>query len=1337
MTPKTIRVLKNLLLPGIFLFAILSWQFSAAQIVINEGSNRNYSSIADEDGEFPDWIELYNAGNDSVNLFNYSLSDDSLHPAKWVFPNIYLHAGEYKTVFCSSKNRKPVSGFTPVLNTGSFSPVTGWNMHSLTEPFYWDGISNLLINTCSYRSLGYTTNSIFNQSSTSYNSSIYAFQDGSPYICGAKYGTRINQRPNMKLNNLEIDTGVVQNNPYSYPAPYGNWYWAAKNQMLIRASELAAAGLSAGPISTLAFDVAWTDTNTVYDYIDIEMKMVSTDEVTSEFETVDTNLYLHTNFKIASEGEIVSLYSPTYQLLSSLFVNCFDLDNSVGSLPDATSSLAFFQHATPSSTNNNSTPFHASLLPLSFSVPSGMYNLLLSVEINNVNGLLSTVHYTTDGSDPTTSSPLYTGSPITIYYSEVLKARAFADTLLPSPVAVSTYFLGVNHFTPVLSVVTDNTNLYGTNGIFDHWQYDWQKAAYVEYFDSAQQLIFSQRAGIQIDGGWGGSRERAQHSFRVELKNGVLGDGPVYYPLIPDRPDRTQYGRFYLRNGSNQFLTFPYKDACEEKIAGGETNNYFTAWRPVTVYINGAYFGLYELREKVDAEYFHLLDNANTDSIDILTQTAWNSGILHAIEGSAEHFDETYSILNNLNQADTSFWTQADHYLDMNWYNDYIIAESWIGNTDWPWNNIKMYRSDMTNYRWRFCLADMELALQPNGWTSSNDDHIHYMMAYDQSNPYIHLWQKGIQNYKFRNYFINRFADLMNTTYLPGRVLKVENSMFDQTVMEMPEEYQRWGDPNQVNQQMNSFINNHLVFQTQLTDRSPQVRNHIQAGFSLNGQVNVTLNVLPVGAGRIKISTIIPDSLPWTGVYFDGNPVRITALSNLGYHFNHWQPNVILGTQNPANSLELNISSDATFTAVFSPNTNPEKFSISEINYHSDSTRDAGDWIEFHNYSSNPLDISGWRFSDSVQTHNYAFPSGTVMPAGAWIVLAEDTLKFHSQHPGINVLGPMGFTLSNSNKPLTVYDNFSNPVIWMHYDDSIPWPPSADGYGRTLELVNDTLDPSIPWNWFAGCIGGSPGGPYIPCSEQVIFSEINYKSSVIADAGDWVELYNKGLTNFDLSGWKFHDGDDTHTFALPSGTVLPPAGYLVLYSDYAKFSSRFPGVTNIIGPFSFGLSSGGEDIRLFDLNGNLYQSVYYQSSPSWPQDANGNGYTLEIINMNGNFCEATNWMDGCPEGSPGGPYVFPCPTSGVQSIKPYSAINIFPNPSNGILYIEPGNNGSTTTSLSIQIFNSLGKKIYDNSLIHPQFPYEINLMPLPAGVYFIRIDDEKKIYSEKIIILSK
>lgn len=865
-----------------------------AQLVINEGSNRNYSTLADENGEYPDWIELYNTGVDTVNLFNYALSDNPSQPAKWRFPSIKLAPGGFLPVFCSGKDRKPVSGFVTVFSTNDFTPVAGWNNHAFQLPFYWDGVSDILVNTCSYNASQYTSNAVFRQTETPFYASLFTFQDGSNASCSAAYGTRVKQRPNMKLNGIQIGTGQLQNSPTDYPAPYGNWYWSARHQMLIQASELRAAGLSAGNIDRLAFDVVTTDASTWYDFFEIQLRLVSLSEVPLTFQTSDINQYQHTSFKIAEGGEMVMLYSPELTYLNSLYVDCDDLDLSTGRFPDGAAGTQLLWPATPMASNNNASTYSEYLQEPVFSAVSGFYNTLLPVYITNPNAAPAVVHYTTDGSDVSLQSPQYTGNPIIISQSTVLKAKAFAEGILPGKTAVSTYLFGVSHQTPILSVVTDEANLYGPTGIFDQWWVDWEKAAYVEFFDTAQNLIFSQRAGMQMDGGWGGARSHPQHSFRVELDDGVLGEGPVHYPLISAIPERSLYGKFYLRNGSNQYLILPYKEACQTAMMGKGTHNYYAAWEPVSVYINGSYFGLYDLREKMDTEYFEVWDGADDDQIHILSQSAWYGGVLRAVTGSVEAFDNDFQAFALLDPSASNYWEAASQYFDLDWYTDYIIGESWMGNTDWPWNNIKIVRSDKTNNSWRFCLMDMELALLPNAWTDCYADHIHYMLNYDPANKFINIWQRSLQNERFKHYFINRFADLMNTEYRIDHLLETENEMYDKMVAEMPNEFARWGDPNHVPEQMAAFAANHDVFQQQLSLRSTQVRNHLQQHFLLSNQVDVTLEVKPEGAGQIRISTVTPEVYPWQGIYFNGVPVRIEAMAFGSNAFKNWTPNGLI-----------------------------------------------------------------------------------------------------------------------------------------------------------------------------------------------------------------------------------------------------------------------------------------------------------------------------------------------------------------------------------------------------------------------------------------------------------
>ncbi|MSP68960.1 MAG: T9SS type A sorting domain-containing protein [Bacteroidetes bacterium] len=973
---------------AIFCSLMLSFS-STAQIVINEGSNRNYSTLADEDGDYPDWIELYNAGSSSIDLFDYTLTDDAALPAKWSLPHMVILPGQYKIIFCSKKNRAPTTSFINVVTSTNFNATTGWNTHNFTTPFLWDGISNVIVNTCSYTSNGYTSNSVMNQTTMPYSASVSAYNDGSPAACGFASGAVSNMRPNMQLNGIAIGTGTVQNCNTCYPAPYGDWYWCAKNQMIIRASEMTAAGLLAGNITSLGFDVVSPDPAT-YDYIDINMKLVTQNAVTANFITVDTSNSLHTNFKISTNGDSIYLFNTVTQSLeSSLWINSNSLDVSNGLFLDASSNVVLFQTPTPGNTNNNSATFTYSEIIPSFNIGSGNYQSPLSVIIYNINlpSDSSQIYYTTNGDDPTTASTLYTGTPINIFYSTILKARAFANNVLPSPIAVASYLMGVSHVTPILSVVTDNANLYGSGGIFDNWQQDWTRPAYVEYFDTAQYLIFSRNAGMQIDGGAGGSRSHAQHSFRIEMSHPVIGDGSVNYPIIPNRPNRTKYSNMYLRNGSNQFMILPHKDASAVMGMCEETNNYFSAWRPISVYINGSYFGLYELREKFDTEYFKTLEGANPDSVDIFSASYWYGGVLRSVEGSTDSFYVAYNAMTALNPIDTGFWNMADKYFDMTYYTDYLIGESWFTNVDWPYNNIKIYRSDKTNYRYRFCTIDLELGFAPNYFTDCYFDHINYMLNGDPNIPYINVFLRAIQNKRFHDHFINRFADLMNTSYLPSRLIGIESTMFNQTVVEMQNEFARWGNPNAIPQQMNDFYNNHIQFDTQIAARTPEVRNHIQTNFSLANQVDLTLDVFPPGAGTIHISTITPTTYPWQGVYFNGIPVKIEAIPNPGYNFLQWGDNgIIADTLNIVfnDTLETFLTN---FTAYFAIN----PVGISSLSSNEQS------WLLFPNPATNNL------FIINNNNNNQNKFSYQILDLAGRVLISEKNMV-HSTKTEINII---------------------------------------------------------------------------------------------------------------------------------------------------------------------------------------------------------------------------------------------------------------------------------------------------------------------------------------------
>jgi hypothetical protein len=132
----------------------------------------------------------------------------------------------------------------------------------------------------------------------------------------------------------------------------------------------------------------------------------------------------------------------------------------------------------------------------------------------------------------------------------------------------------------------------------------------------------------------------------------------------------------------------------------------------------------------------------------------------------------------------------------------------------------------------------------------------------------------------------------------------------------MPLEYARWGDPNNIQGQMDGFIQNHLTFKSELACRNNVVRSNLVSEFNLEKQISLQLSVLPDTSGSISLNTIQPEVYPWTGIYFDGVPVTMNAIPKAGFLFSHWEPNeYISDTLNPL--FEGNVSENTLFKAYF------------------------------------------------------------------------------------------------------------------------------------------------------------------------------------------------------------------------------------------------------------------------------------------------------------------------------------------------------------------------------------------------------------------------------------
>ncbi len=1070
-----------------------------AQIVINEASNKNYRQIIDEDGEYNDWIELYNTSSKDVDLSGWALSDSRKTPEKWKFSNTVLAAHDFLVIQASGKDRNQIQVAkkweSAMLPTDEYSylvpnaqTTSNWKLSTFNDSSWGKGNAGFGFADGDDRTvvpegtIAVYIRRKFNIPDTSaIISAIFHadYDDGFiAYLNGTEIA-RANMNDNPQWNTLATANHeavmYTNGNPESFEINFEtlkNCMVEGQNVLCVEVHNNDASSSDLSIIPFLSF--ALPKDKSFFQPIPAWFSQTS----------LNAGL-LHTNFKLSNEGEEIFL-SRNAVFVDSLDIPKLQLNNSYGRTTDGAKTNGIFGTATPGLSNNSSTAYtQGYTLKPDMSQKAGFYTSAFDLTLTAYDEN-STIRYTFDGSEPIETSAKYT-SPIKISTTRIVKARSFSPVKLPGEVATATYFMNENFAVPVLSVTTNNSNLRGSQGIFDHIDQTWNVPSYVEYFEKNKEMGFGQWAGMQVDGGAGGSRTTGQCSFRIEPGNSTFGEGDLKYKLMPRRPNRSNFPSFYLRNGSNQYRTLPYKDALEVKALGGNTYTYYSAYHPVVVYINGSYFGLYELREKINDDY--LVDNykMNIDSLDFLGVSYFKGQKLEALRGSIVPFENDLNNFQQLNIHSADYLSKVGKFLDIQSYTDYIIAESWVGNNDWPFNNIKLFRCKGTDMKWRWAINDLEWALNPNGWTTSSFDHINYLLGQGSWSTFTGFWFNMMQTEEYKAYFINRFADLMNTSYRFAEVGPLENEMYEEMLPEIDRQSKKWGNIN-----ITTFTRNHETFRTELSKRSGFVRTHLQNHYGLKKQVTVRLEVEPEGAGSIQISTITPNNYPWEGIYFTNIPVEVTAVPNIGYQFANWNSSSFVNDVSQPTITSKFTDTEITLKATFKPVENSYGgVVISEINYKPGTDFNSPDWMEFCNLGENDVNLNGWYFSDDDSSHVSVFSQDLILAANQRLIVTNDYDSFKSLYPSTSVYtGQFNFGLGTPSDKINLYNANDSLVASVSYNDIYPWALSDNSEGRTLELRTPQKGFAEPSAWFRGCIGGSPGTAFQDCKESVVSAPV-------------------------------------------------------------------------------------------------------------------------------------------------------------------------------------------------------------------------------------------------------
>lgn len=781
----------------------------------------------------------------------------------------------------------------------------------------------------------------------------------------------------------------------------------------------------------------------------------------------------HASFKLSGDGEQIGLYRADGTIIDTITFLRQPNDISFGRFPDGGDAWYYFSN--PTFQNSNSSPglsTNRQVLQPAFSPKGGLYSEEVRILLTSDND--ATIHYTWDGTIPTIESEVY-DQPITLQESAVLRARAFRDGKLPSEVITHSYIINEPTTLPVISICTPPAYLFdeeigitvgickpdepGTPPPFDmtanYWN-KWERPIHIEYFTREGLPGFRQDAGIAIFGGFLG-RQLRQKAFTLYARN-KYGDSDFDFPLFPSKPINS-YRRFILRCSSNDYNRTFIRDAMMNTLVIGQMDVDYQAYQPVLVYINGTFWGLYNMREKMNQFYPEINYGIEADSVDLI------EGFDHVAHGGGGNYHALIQFVEENDMSLDANYQYVQTQMDMVEFMNYYITEIYVNNHDWLHQNIKCWR-EHHHGKWRWLLYDMDWGFSGEFfWMTEEYKDNTLQWVLDQGQQSL-LFRNLIMNHDFKTEFAQRFVTHLNLTFRPERVHQIISNISQTIEPEIPRQIERWGAL-----QSMEYWNGHLNILHMYAESRPfHMLVQLVEILVPEEKRELILEVSNEEAGWVSVFDAPCPAPLFGGSWYRNIPVVIRAHAKPGWRFVRWE-----GTfPSQEDSLRITLEDNAILHAVFEPYDIP-KLVISEIHYNPSTELQGSDedfeFIELVNWESERTEISGFRFEDGIE---YIFPQGSFMEAGEYIILATNPTTYANS--GCRVFQIASGKLNNAGEKLRLVDQEGVVIDEVHFDDHYPWPRKPDGEGPSLILIHPSFDNSRANSWIASeQTGGSPG----------------------------------------------------------------------------------------------------------------------------------------------------------------------------------------------------------------------------------------------------------------------
>jgi hypothetical protein len=1049
---------------------------SAQNLVINEVMSSNSNTLIDEDEDTPDWIELYNSSNEAVDIAGYGLSDEKM--SSWIMPSTILGSGNFLIINASGKNRAdPPLYWETIIDVGDlWSYIVPESEQSST----WRDVSfdadNWLIGKSGF---GYGDNddstivsevmSVFIRKEFELNN----INDIGKVILDIDFDDGFV----AYLNGIEIARdNIAGNTPPAFDTPADDFDHEAmmyEGGMPNRYESENLAGILNTGKNVLAIQVhnhsIGSSDLTCIPFLSLGYRTNGT-YVISPYLSLQSKGGLHTDFKISAEGETIYLTSPEGKTIDSLVLSPMGRDVSFGRVPDGGEAYSYFNPATPNASNGDQV-FSSDVAELRFSKEAGIYDSGFMLVLSSVDDENLSIYYTLDGSDPDVDGQLYE-TPIEVSTTAGIRAIIVDPSRLKGTIQSRSYLINTDHKDlPIISLMTDPDNLWDYNkGIYvlgpnaeenrpffgaNFWQ-DREIPIHVELFEQNSAGGFSINAGAKIFGGW--SRANEQRSLALHFRNSY--EGALEYPIFPSL-DINTFHSFVLRNSGNDWNSSMFRDGFMNTLMSDDVDQ--LAFRPSVVYLNGEYWGILNIREKLNEDYIAAHHSVNAEDVQLLEA---NNVVL---EGENDHYLSLLDFITNNDLSVDSNYDYVRQQMDVNNFIRYQVGNIFIDNTDWPGNNIKYWRENTTTGRWKWITYDKDF-----GFNMYNDgiERNTLSFALTADGPYwpnppwsTLLLRQLMVNESFKHDFINFFADELNSTYLSSSLIEDIDKQTTKIEVEIGRHLNRWNADlwgwNNAIQSMKYFAN----------QRSAYVWTHIASQFGVAKRSLTIVNANNL-AGDVRVNNVTVNQSNWLGYYFQDVPIRISAIPNKGYQFVRWEGDL----ESTNDDLMVDLKASTTIRPIFEITSDVVELVINEINAKSTDDFNTDDWVELANISEINADISGWSIQDAKSENEFVFPANTVIKRGGYIIIAKNKERFSALNRDVSAFtGNFDFGLSGESDCVKLFDDEGNLHDEVCYTNISPWPVSANDANYTIALLESRLDNSNSENWVAVAYTGTPG----------------------------------------------------------------------------------------------------------------------------------------------------------------------------------------------------------------------------------------------------------------------